>query len=44
MHEDKEIKERIIIKAEEMFLHFGYSKVKMEEVAAGLGISKKDWG
>jgi DNA-binding phage protein len=41
MHEDKEIKERIIIKAEEMFLHFGYSKVKMEEVAAGLGISKK---
>ena len=41
MHEDKEVKERIIIKAEEMFLHFGYSKVTMEEVAAGLGISKK---
>jgi AcrR family transcriptional regulator len=41
MHEDHEIKERIITKAEDMFLHFGYSKVKMEEVAAGLGISKK---
>jgi len=41
MHEDKEIKERIITKAEEMFLQFGYSKVKMEEVAGGLGISKK---
>ena len=41
MHEDKEVKERIILKAEEMFLQFGYSKVKMEEVAAGLGISKK---
>jgi hypothetical protein len=41
MHEDKEVKERIIIKAEEMFLQFGYSKVTMEEIAAGLGISKK---
>jgi AcrR family transcriptional regulator len=41
MHEDKEIKERILTKAEEMFLHFGYSKVKMEEIAAGMGISKK---
>jgi AcrR family transcriptional regulator len=41
MHEDKEIKERILIHAEEMFLKFGYSKVKMEEIAAGLGISKK---
>jgi hypothetical protein len=41
MHEDKEIKERILTKAEEIFLQFGFSKVKMEEVAAGLGISKK---
>lgn len=41
MHEDKEIKERILTKAEEMFLQFGYSKVKMEEIAAGMGISKK---
>lgn len=41
MHEDKEIKERILTHAEEMFLRFGYSKVKMEEVASGLGISKK---
>ncbi|MDR3626097.1 MAG: TetR/AcrR family transcriptional regulator [Ignavibacteriaceae bacterium] len=41
MYEDKEIKERILAKAEEMFLQFGYQKVKMEEIASGLGISKK---
>jgi AcrR family transcriptional regulator len=41
MHEDKEIKERILTKGEEMFIQFGYSKVKMEEIAAGIGISKK---
>jgi AcrR family transcriptional regulator len=41
MHEDKEIKERILTKAEEMFIQFGYSRVKMEEIAAGLGMSKK---
>ena len=41
MYEDKEIKERILAKSEEMFTQFGYSKVKMEEIAAGLGISKK---
>ncbi len=41
MYEDKEIKERILAKSEEMFTQFGYSKVKMEEIATGLGISKK---
>ncbi len=41
MYEDKEIKDRILAKSEEMFMQFGYSKVKMEEIAAGLGISKK---
>jgi len=41
MYEDKEIKDRILTKSEEMFTQFGYSKVKMEEVAEGLGISKK---
>jgi AcrR family transcriptional regulator len=41
MYEDKEIKERILAKAEEMFLQYGYLKVRMEEIATGLGISKK---
>jgi AcrR family transcriptional regulator len=41
MHEDRDIKERILNKAEEMFLQYGYLKVKMEEIATGLGISKK---
>ncbi|MCL5029961.1 MAG: TetR/AcrR family transcriptional regulator [Bacteroidetes bacterium] len=41
MPEDKELKDRILAKAEEMFLQFGYSKVTMEEIASGLGMSKK---
>lgn len=41
MQEDLEIKGRIMAAAEEMFLKFGYSKVTMEEIAAGLGMSKK---
>ncbi len=41
MLDDKEIKERIFDKAEQMFLQFGYAKVTMEEIASGLGISKK---
>ncbi len=41
MSEDKELKERILSKTEEMFLQFGYSKVTMEEIASGLGMSKK---
>jgi AcrR family transcriptional regulator len=39
--EDNEIKDRILKKAEEMFLQFGFSRVTMEEIAADLGMSKK---
>ena len=39
--EDIEIKERILKKAEESFVQFGFSKVTMEEIAADLGMSKK---
>ena len=38
---EPEIKEKILGIAEEMFMQHGYSKVTMEEIAAGLGISKK---
>ena len=39
--EDNENKDRILKKAEEMFLQFGFSRVTMEEIAADLGMSKK---
>lgn len=39
--EDIEIKERIFIKAEEIFFQYGYTRVRMDEIAEGLGISKK---
>jgi AcrR family transcriptional regulator len=38
---EQEIKDRILTRAEEMFLRFGYSKVTMDEIAAHLGMSKK---
>jgi hypothetical protein len=41
MNNEVEIKNRIILKANEMFQSFGYSKVTMEEIASGLGISKR---
>ncbi len=41
MHEEKEVKERILRQAEQLFFQFGYSKVTMDEIAANLGISKK---
>ncbi len=41
MNDDREIKKRIIQKAEILFQNVGYSKVTMEEIALGLGISKK---
>jgi len=41
MNNDIEIKTRILSKAEEIFYQFGCSKVTMEELAEGLGISKK---
>ena len=41
MSEENEIKERIFLKAEEMFFQYGFSKVTMDEIASGLGMSKK---
>lgn len=41
MAEEREIRERILNKAKEMFTQFGYSKVTMDEIAAELGMSKK---
>jgi AcrR family transcriptional regulator len=41
MLDEKDMKERILEKAEQMFLQFGYAKVTMEEIASGLGMSKK---
>jgi AcrR family transcriptional regulator len=41
MHEEKEVKERIVSQAEQLFLQFGYSKVTMDEIAASIGMSKK---
>ncbi len=41
MHEEKEIRERILNQAEQLFIQFGYSKVTMDEIAASLGMSKK---
>jgi AcrR family transcriptional regulator len=39
--EENEIKEKILHKAEEMFLQFGFSRVTMDEIAVELGMSKK---
>lgn len=41
MSEEKEIKDRILKKAEEMFMKFGFARITMEELATNLGISKK---
>lgn len=41
MSENQDIKQRILLHAQEMFNEFGVSKVTMEELAADLGISKK---
>ena len=41
MADELDIKDRILTRAEEMFLRFGYSKVTMDEIAANLGMSKK---
>ena len=35
------MKEKIIIKAAELFLNLGFKSVTMDELAEGLGISKK---
>ena len=39
--EDNEIKKKILHKATEMFLQYGFSRVTMEEIAMELGMSKK---
>jgi AcrR family transcriptional regulator len=39
--EDNELKERILNKAQEVFFQYGYTRVKMDEIADALGISKK---
>jgi AcrR family transcriptional regulator len=39
--EENEIKKKILHKAAEMFLQFGFSRVTMEEIAVELGMSKK---
>ena len=41
MSEQNKIKERILEKAEEMFLQFGYTKTNVGDIATSLGISKK---
>lgn len=41
MLDEKEIKDRILKKGQEMFLQFGFSKVTMEELASEMGMSKK---
>jgi AcrR family transcriptional regulator len=41
MHEEQEIKSRILTRANEMFAAYGCSRVTMEEIAVSLGISKK---
>jgi len=41
MNEEKEIKERILHKASEMFFQFGFLKETMDEIANKLGMSKK---
>jgi AcrR family transcriptional regulator len=37
MNDEKEIKERILNKATEMFFQFGFLKVTMDEIAARVG-------
>jgi AcrR family transcriptional regulator len=41
MNDEKEIKERILTRSDEIFRQFGYNKVTMEKIASDLGISKK---
>lgn len=39
--EEIEVKERILVKAEEIFFQYGYTRVRMDEISESLGISKK---
>ncbi len=39
--DENELKERILTRAEEIFFQYGYTRVRMDEIAESLGISKK---
>lgn len=39
--EDSELKEKILLRAEEIFFQYGYTRVRMDEIAENLGMSKK---
>ena len=39
--EENGVKERILVKAEEIFFQYGYTRVRMDEISDSLGISKK---
>jgi len=41
MNNENEIRSRILTQSRELFYKFGYSKITMEEIASGMGISKK---
>lgn len=41
MYNDNEVRDRILLKSEEMFNTFGYSRITMDEIARELAISKK---
>jgi Transcriptional regulator len=41
MTDEHEIKARILAKAEEMFIAYGITRVTVDEIATGIGISKK---
>jgi len=41
MSEQNEIKERILLKAKEVFFQFGYTKANVGDIASSLGMSKK---
>ncbi len=41
MSEQNEIKERILLKAKEVFFQFGYTKANVGDIASSLGMSRK---
>ena len=40
-HSRSNMKEKIIVKSNELFLNFGFKSVTMDEIASALGVSKK---
>ncbi len=41
MHDEIEIRERILSNSQELFIKYGYNKVTMQEIADSMGMSKK---